>query len=556
MALRDQNPKNLAFASKVDWSVAWIEILKGQVWGIIENGSGGGGTQNLAATLLEGNTASIPVIITDDTKTATHSTDGFITNSGTENIAINADSIVSTINSDGRETSLIFDQSTPGQYNIIIVPDDTGTLALDGDYLRLNGTTPMTAVGLDNGGFRMFNVATPEYDTDAANKAYVDTFVTGLSPKTAVRVATTGALIGTYNNGAGTFAMTATGVLAVDGVNLVIGDRVLIKNQVAQLQNGIYDVTTEGIIGVATIFTRSSDNNTDAEMVAAYTYTGSEGSTQANTGYVQSTAAPTIGTDPIVWNLFNSNAYGASTGITIEAGNLIASNLSTGVPGLGNIGQSVIGGTTANGALTIVGSISPSLRTTTAPAIVMNSVSGLGATSAINQVFEQITAIINQSSAAGAGYTTLKVSTVETSVDSGAKKLFELLAGAAGTSSKFAVANTGTMTVASGANRFAFNTREITAATDTFVIGDNEGTIFGNRATAQTFTVPTDASVAFPIGARIDIIQKGAGKITIAKPGVTINSQGGFLSIGAQYVGVTLIKEATNTWYLIGNLIA
>lgn len=70
-------------------------------------------------------------------------------------------------------------------------------------------------------------------------------------------------------------------------------------------------------------------------------------------------------------------------------------------------------------------------------------------------------------------------------------------------------------------------------------------------------TVPTNASVAFPVGSQIDCSQVGAGKVTFAPAGgVTINSQAGNLSIAARYVGVSLVKTATDTWLLLGNLIA
>ena len=50
-------------------------------------------------------------------------------------------------------------------------------------------------------------------------------------------------------------------------------------------------------------------------------------------------------------------------------------------------------------------------------------------------------------------------------------------------------------------------------------------------------------------------MQKGAGAITFAAgSGVTLNSKDALLSTAAQYAGVTVIKEATNTYYLIGNL--
>ena len=97
-----------------------------------------------------------------------------------------------------------------------------------------------------------------------------------------------------------------------------------------------------------------------------------------------------------------------------------------------------------------------------------------------------------------------------------------------------------------------------TGTTYTFVLADGINSIvtFGS-ASATTVTVPTNASVAFPIGTQIDCVQVGAGKVTFsASVGVTINSQSSNLSIGAEYVGVSLIKTATNTWLLLGNLIS
>jgi len=58
MALKDQNPAALSQLQRIDWSVDWINQLKGQVWGLIQNGGGGGGgTQNLQSVLDHGNTA-------------------------------------------------------------------------------------------------------------------------------------------------------------------------------------------------------------------------------------------------------------------------------------------------------------------------------------------------------------------------------------------------------------------------------------------------------------------------------------------------------------------
>jgi hypothetical protein len=99
-----------------------------------------------------------------------------------------------------------------------------------------------------------------------------------------------------------------------------------------------------------------------------------------------------------------------------------------------------------------------------------------------------------------------------------------------------------------------------TGTSYTFVLSDGSlnGTqplVLGSNAAPQAFTVPTNASVAFPVGTQIDVSQGGAGKLTlVAAGGVTINSKAGNLSASAQYVAMTLIKTATDVWLLIGDL--
>lgn len=101
-----------------------------------------------------------------------------------------------------------------------------------------------------------------------------------------------------------------------------------------------------------------------------------------------------------------------------------------------------------------------------------------------------------------------------------------------------------------------------TGTTYTFVLSD--GSIAGgnplvtaNNAGAQTYTVPPHSSVAFAVGTQIDILGIGAGKVTLAQgAGVTINSASSNKSINGQYVGVSLINIATDSWVLIGNLSA
>lgn len=87
------------------------------------------------------------------------------------------------------------------------------------------------------------------------------------------------------------------------------------------------------------------------------------------------------------------------------------------------------------------------------------------------------------------------------------------------------------------------------------VLGDQNKLVEMNLAGANNLTVPANATVAFPIGAQVMVSQFGAGKTTIvAAGGVTLYSDSGLLSIGAQYAAVALIKINTNEWYVFGSL--
>lgn len=93
--------------------------------------------------------------------------------------------------------------------------------------------------------------------------------------------------------------------------------------------------------------------------------------------------------------------------------------------------------------------------------------------------------------------------------------------------------------------------------TYTPVITDAGDVVTLTNGSAITVTVPTNASVAFPIGTQITFAQTGAGKVTFAGAvGVTLNSADSFLSLRTQYSSGTLIKTATNTWLLIGDIAA
>ena len=131
-----------------------------------------------------------------------------------------------------------------------------------------------------------------------------------------VKVATTGALAAsTYANGTNgigaTLTETGNGILAaIDGYTPVNGDRILVKNQATQAQNGIYTVTTIGTAGTPWVLTRSTDSDTSAKNSAALVGVD-QGTTNTGTFWSSNfTSAFVMGTNNIVFSAFTSGSGG------------------------------------------------------------------------------------------------------------------------------------------------------------------------------------------------------------------------------------------------------
>lgn len=95
-----------------------------------------------------------------------------------------------------------------------------------------------------------------------------------------------------------------------------------------------------------------------------------------------------------------------------------------------------------------------------------------------------------------------------------------------------------------------------TGTSYTAVLADDGKLITLDNAAAITFTIPTNASVAFGIGTQLNIMQLGAGQVTISGAGVTLRSAGTKAKTNGQYAVATCVKIATDTWVLVGNLAA
>ncbi|RTL52899.1 MAG: hypothetical protein EKK40_07050 [Bradyrhizobiaceae bacterium] len=94
-----------------------------------------------------------------------------------------------------------------------------------------------------------------------------------------------------------------------------------------------------------------------------------------------------------------------------------------------------------------------------------------------------------------------------------------------------------------------------TGTTYTFALSDNGAYVRFSNASAITVTIPSNASVALPVGAQIDVFQKGVGKVTfVGAVGVSINSAGSWLSLSSQGAGGSWVKVDTNEWDFVGNI--
>jgi len=98
--------------------------------------------------------------------------------------------------------------------------------------------------------------------------------------------------------------------------------------------------------------------------------------------------------------------------------------------------------------------------------------------------------------------------------------------------------------------------KSATASTYNFILTDSHKTVMLIDGSSVAARIPLNSAVAFPIGTRIEIIQEGAGQITVqgTTAGVTLNSSGGMTKLAAQYAQATILKTATDTWYLFGDI--
>jgi hypothetical protein len=138
----------------------------------------------------------------------------------------------------------------------------------------------------------------PSGSTDIANKLYVDTVAQGLDAKASCVAATTADI-------------TLSGAQTIDGVSIVAGNRVLVKNQTMSQNNGIY-------LCASGSWTRTTDANTWDALTSAFTFI-EQGTTNADCGFVcTANAGGTLGTTALPWSQFSgAGTFTAGTGLTL-----------------------------------------------------------------------------------------------------------------------------------------------------------------------------------------------------------------------------------------------
>lgn len=216
-------------------------------------------------------------------------------------------------------------------------------------------TAPTADYGFN--GFKITGLADPTSAQDAATKQYVDSVAQGLDPKASCVAATTANI-------------TLSGTQTIDGVAVIVGDRVLVKNQTLPQNNGIYVVA-------ASTWSRSLDMDAWSEVPNAFTFI-EDGTTQADTGWVTTASAGgTLGTTPIPFVQFSgAGTYTAGTGLTLTGGEFSITNTSVTAGSYGSASNSLSATVNAQGQLTALSA--------QAIAIANTQVSGLGTMSTQN----------------------------------------------------------------------------------------------------------------------------------------------------------------------------
>jgi hypothetical protein len=195
----------------------------------------------------------------------------------------------------------------------------TQTASTISDFDTQVRTSKVTDLAAPTGSFSMnsqkiTNLGAPSASTDAATVAYVDAATAGLNVHGSVKAATTENI---------TLATAVENGDTLDGVTLATGNRILVKNQTTKTENGVYVVAASGAPS------RADDYNSTPEVDAGDFIYVEAGTANNKTGWIQTNAITTIGSDDIEFTQFSgAGTYTAGTGLTLT-GNVFSINTAT-----------------------------------------------------------------------------------------------------------------------------------------------------------------------------------------------------------------------------------
>jgi hypothetical protein len=202
---------------------------------------------------------------------------------------------------EGTEYTTTLEFTDPSEDRNILFPDASGTVILSSNTVNALAA-PSASFSMNSQ--KIVSLADPVDPQDAATKAYVDAARSGLDVKQSVRVATTAEI-------------TLSGTQTIDGVAVVEGDRVLVKNQSVLSDNGIYVVDEDA-------WFRAEDADSDAEVTAGMFTFVEEGTANSDSGWVLTTNNPiTVGVSALTFAQFSgAGQITAGNGLT-KTGNTI-----------------------------------------------------------------------------------------------------------------------------------------------------------------------------------------------------------------------------------------
>lgn len=291
-----------------------------------------------------------------------------------------------------------------------------GNASLVNDSITIGTTSiDLGATSLTLGGVTTLTLTQdPSAALQAATKQYVDNVAQGLDVKASCIAATTGNI-------------SLSGAQTIDGVGVVAGDRVLVKDQTAPAENGIY-------VAANSTWSRSADANTWDELRGAFTFV-EQGTDNADTGWVCTIdAGGTLGVTAVNWSQFAGvGTYTAGTGLTLTGGVFSITNTSVVANSYGAADKTLTATVNAQGQLTALAD--------TAIAIANTQVSGLGTMSTQDANNVAITggaidgATIGGATPAAGTFTTANATTFDTNVAAAGVTLSGVTLAADGTDS-------------------------------------------------------------------------------------------------------------------------